>query len=89
VILQTMQLTGAQVLALFTSSGQASPGTEFVFQQGAPAAQWTIVHNLGMHPSVRVVDSSGTLVEGQVTYQDANTVVLNFSGGFAGVAYLS
>jgi hypothetical protein len=83
-------LTNAAVAAAVAAVPVQSGGvTEIAFAQGAPAAVWTIVHNLGIYPAVRVVDSSGALVEGSVTYQDANTVIVSFSAGFSGTAYLS
>lgn len=61
----------------------------FTFTQALPQATWTISHNLGRHPSVSVVTTSGDLVDGDVHYTDVNTVILGFAAGFAGVAYLN
>jgi hypothetical protein len=69
--------------------GTGATVTEFVFSQPTPATSWVINHTLNYHPAVRVVDSAGTLVEGDVTYPNANTVVLTFPAGFSGTAYLS
>lgn len=64
-------------------------GASYAHVQGAPLATWTIVHNLGFFPSVTVVDSGGTTVEGDMRYIDVNTVELSFSAAFGGSAYLS
>ena len=61
----------------------------FVFTQGAPAVQWTVQHNLNKFPSVSVVNNNNIVINGEVTYIDANNVQLNFSAGFAGKAYLN
>jgi hypothetical protein len=61
----------------------------YVHTQAVPAALWTITHNLGKHPSVSTVDSAGTWWLGDVTYIDANTLVLHFGAHFAGAAYLN
>lgn len=61
----------------------------FIFTQSSASASWLIVHNLGQYPSVTVVDSAGTLVDGDITYVDSNTVRVDFTAGFAGVAYLN
>ena len=66
-----------------------APGATFVFEQMAPSAVWTIAHGLGYQPAVTVVDSGGSVVEGEVDYLDADTVILTFSAAFGGVAYLS
>jgi len=50
---------------------------------------WEIIHNLEKYPSVTVIDSANTIVEGEVTYIDLNTLNVNFSAGFSGTAYLN
>ncbi|VTU32348.1 hypothetical protein H4CHR_02993 [Variovorax sp. PBS-H4] len=57
--------------------------------QAVPEAVWTVTHNLGKFPSVAVVDSAGSHVEGDIEYLDINTVRLSFAGGFSGIAYLN
>lgn len=77
------------------SAGAAGPtgppgGTNtYVFHQMSASASWVITHNLGQFPSVTVVDSAGTEVEGTVTFLDNNNIRIDFSAGFAGVAYLN
>jgi hypothetical protein len=66
-----------------------SPAQSFVFIQGAPANPWVINHNLGFYPNVTVVDSGGSVVEGDITYPSASQVQVAFAGAFAGAAYLS
>lgn len=61
----------------------------YVFNQNSPSSIWTINHGLEFIPNITVVDSSGSVVEGDYSYPSSNTVVLNFSGAFAGKAYLS
>ena len=61
----------------------------YTFTQMSAQTHWHIVHNLGKFPDVVVVDSGGTTVVGDVTYIDVNTVDLNFSAPFGGVAYLN
>lgn len=57
--------------------------------QSVASALWTITHPLSYHPTVTVVDSSGRVVEGGVTYLSNNTVQVEFSAGFSGIAYLT
>lgn len=61
----------------------------YTHNQNTPSSTWTINHNLGFYPGITVVDSSGNVVEGSYTYQDANTIIISFSGAFSGKAYLS
>lgn len=57
--------------------------------QSVPSAVWTVTHGLGKFPSVAVVDSAGSHVEGDIQYLDINTVRLSFVGGFSGIAYFN
>jgi hypothetical protein len=61
----------------------------YVHTQSIASNTWTITHGLQFIPSITVVDSAGTVVEGSYNYPDANTVVASFSGAFSGKAYLS
>ncbi len=78
--------------ALIELSQQITAGTgdaHYVHNQASPSATWTIVHNLGKKPSVEIVDSAETVVEGNVQYVDNNVVTVTFSSGFSGKAYLN
>jgi hypothetical protein len=69
-------------------SGTVIAAGTFVHQQNTAASNWTIVHNFGTVPNVTVVDSSGHLVDGDITYPDLNTCVVSFSAALGGTAYL-
>lgn len=58
----------------------------YLYEQNTPSDTWEINHNLGKHVSVEVIDSSGQLVEGEVTYNSLNKVTIRFNGSFTGVA---
>ena len=68
-------------------SGAAAASYEHV--QNAVSDTWTIVHNLGFRPNVTTFDSGGSVVEGDVSYLDLNTVIVRFTSAFAGGAYIS
>jgi len=87
-----------------TTTGSAGPATlvgstlnvpdysasaTFVYTQNTPAVTWTIQHNLNRFPSVSVVNINNLLVYGQVTYIDANNLIIEFSAGFSGKAYMN
>ena len=61
----------------------------YVFTQGVASAIWNINHGLTFIPNITVVDSAGSVVEGDYSYPDENTVIATFIGSFAGKAYLS
>ena len=73
--------------ASFYLSKQGVP--TFVYDQVAPATTWNIAHNLLKFPSITVIDTGNTVVQGEYTYTDNNNVTLNFSAAFAGKAYLN
>ena len=57
--------------------------------QGSASDTWVINHNLGFKPNVTVVDSAGTIYEGEITYTNSNSLTVSFSAAFSGKAYLS
>lgn len=61
----------------------------FVFEMATLATEWNIVHNLNKHPTVVMVDSAGTVVEGEVAYIDQNTCTIHTNFPFKGTAYLN
>lgn len=61
----------------------------FVFEQGLASDIWNITHNLNRYPSVTIVDSANTEVEGDVQYTDKNNIIIKFSGPFSGKAFLN
>lgn len=68
------------------------PGGELAYThiQAIASDTWTIEHNLGTYVGgVQVVDSAGTAVVGDITYQDENVLVLTFASAFAGRSFLS
>ncbi len=67
----------------------AEADKDFVFTQINPSTSWVIQHNLGKFPSITVVDTADTVVVGDYNYTDINNVILTFSAGFAGKAYLN
>lgn len=63
-------------------------GASYVHDQIAASGTWHINHNLGIYPTVFVIDSGGTVVMGDVSYADANNVTISFTPIFSGKAYL-
>jgi hypothetical protein len=93
VILETTT-TPSQIVEVVTEGPQGPPGDgggdiNFVYSQNTPQSQWVIVHNLGKFPSVSVVDSAQTHVEGDVQYDSVNQLTLSFASGFSGKAILN
>lgn len=74
----------------FTALSTATLQNErYVHSQPSPSTTWTITHALGGKPSVTVVDSAGTVVIGEVTYNSDTQVTISFTSAFSGFAYLT
>lgn len=61
----------------------------YVHRQSIPASVWEITHNMDKFPSVTVVDSAGSVVVGEVTYESKNKLKVTFTAEFGGSAYLN
>ncbi|HEX8323436.1 MAG TPA: hypothetical protein VF595_05930 [Tepidisphaeraceae bacterium] len=79
------ELAAHSVLLEDLAGGASSAVTH---QQAVPSSEWVIAHGLGTYPDVTVIDSSGSLVFGDVTYTNLNTVTLTFGAAFGGQAIL-
>lgn len=85
--------SGTQQAAIFNfvipRGEPGSGGNTFIFNQPSPATTWNILHNLGQFPSVTVVDSGGTVIIGDVLYNNSNSITLSFVAALGGKAYLN
>jgi hypothetical protein len=81
--------TGAQGPAGPTGSAGEATNAFQRYVQIIPAANWVVTHTLGGYPSVTVVDSSGRVVVGEVTYVSSTEISIDFSAAFGGELYLS
>ena len=77
------------LISLLTYDVAGSNDKNFVFTQATPSTTWSVNHALGKFPSVTVVDSAGTQVQGQVDYTDINNLTITFVNQFSGKAYIN
>lgn len=68
---------------------KGTSGAGLVFNQPLPQSVWTINHDLGFWPNVRVFDTSGDECEGDIDNPSLNICVITFSAPFAGIARLT
>jgi len=95
--IQIVGSTGTSQVRVFNTAEAVAPavvniGSAFVyyiFNQTSASTTWNVTHNLARRPSVTVVDSAGTVVVGEVTYNSDNALTIQFSAGFSGQAYLN
>jgi len=69
--------------------GVPGAGFNYIHTQTAPATVWTIDHNLGGKPNVALVDNEGNEFDGEVFYNNINTITASFGVVVSGTAYLS
>ena len=74
--------------AIFTPSSLVND-KDFVFTQPTPSIEWTVQHNMDKFPSVSVVNNNNILMYGNTTYVDTNNLIITFTAGFSGKAYLN
>lgn len=76
---------------ILTSSERGLPGKDgdkhYTHSQNVASATWNINHGLNKFPSVTVVDSGGSVVEGDVKFINNSNVEVIFSASFSGKAY--
>jgi len=72
-----------------TLNGVEWENRTFTFNQTVSTAVWAITHDIGMFPSVSVIDSVGNFVIGDVSYIDDRSLTLTFKSAFKGKAYLN
>lgn len=61
----------------------------YVYEQGIPADNWNITHNLNKYPSVMLTDSAGRIFQSEIDYIDTNSLVVYINGAVSGKAYLN
>lgn len=61
----------------------------YMHRQSIPSNIWIIEHNLNKYPSVEIVDSAGSKVDGDIEFLTPDVVELKFSHPFSGEAYLN
>jgi hypothetical protein len=71
-------------------TGPAGPtGAGLTIDVPVASATWTLAHGLGANPNVTTVDTTGRMIEGDVSYPDPDTAVVEFTAAVAGSAYIS
>lgn len=71
-------------------AGGRPPGDKtYTHVQSVPSETWLIEHNLGKYASVTVVNINNITVYGEVTHIDENNIMVEFSAGFSGKAFIN
>lgn len=71
------------------TSENLPPLISYVHNQSAALTEWVVTHGLNFYPNVTILDSSGTIVEAEITYTNPTSLRITFSAPLSGTAYLS
>jgi hypothetical protein len=79
-------INGASVVG----AGNLTVATEsFTYEQLVPNVIWTINHNMGKIPSLKIIDGLNEEVMGAISYNNLDTLTITFSEAITGAAYLT
>lgn len=67
----------------------AQTDKHYIHQQSAPNSLWVIDHPLNKKVSVTIVDTANNVIEGAVSINDGNRVIIEFNAPFSGEALLN
>lgn len=59
----------------------------FVYTQNVASSTWVVTHNLNKYCSVSIVDSAGTIVFGDIIYNNLNQCTISFTSQFSGQVF--
>ena len=76
---------GSPLIQIFNAT-ESIGSKPFIFVQTVPAITWTVDHNLGYRPDVRIYDAVGNLVLAGVQHTTDNQTLLSFNTPQSGSA---
>ena len=77
---------GRAALMIGTITGNDRPDVGFEYDQTSPASTWTVNHNLGYYPLVRVFIGNEEVQPSQIIHDSVNTTRIIFTAPYVGVA---
>ena len=86
----TVDIRGSELIGVETENKVTTITSKtFVFEQGIPATEWVINHNLNKRPSIHLVDSTGREFQAVRKYPSNNQVIILLEAATTGFAYLN
>lgn len=77
---------GRAALMIGTITGNDRQDVGFEYDQTSPASTWTVNHNLGYYPLVRVFIGNEEVQPSQIIHDSVNTTRIIFTAPYVGVA---
>jgi hypothetical protein len=81
-------LSGRATVLSGHETGEAKPTYALTYYQNTASTTWTIVHNLGYNPILRVFIGLNEVQPNTIAHPDTNTTVITFSTAQVGYARL-
>lgn len=81
-------LIGRAVVLTGHNNGIAKPTYSYIHYQTESSDSWTILHNLGREPIVRVFIGNQEVQPSSITHNSANQMTINFSTAHSGIVKL-
>jgi hypothetical protein len=78
-----------QILEETVANAVDEKDLNYIHTQSTALAVWTIIHDLGKKPSVRIEDLAGNDIVAEIDYIDLNTLKIIFAIPLSGTAYLN
>lgn len=85
-IIEVVEVDHVVVEVLEAGAPGPPGGTSFVFTQSTPLTVWTVNHNLGRFPLIRLKTLGTAEIEGQIAHVSANQFTVTFNTAQAGQA---
>jgi sensor histidine kinase regulating citrate/malate metabolism len=90
----TLEIQEEQELIVLEVSEPGSSGVDgvpggvqrFIFD--SPLTPWVVSHGLGLYPAVVTMDTLERVIEGEIEYNDFDTVTITFSQAVSGTAVI-
>lgn len=77
---------GRAVIMIGSVEGNSRPDYGFEHTQTSPSATWTVDHNLGHYPVVRIFIGSEEVQPSQIIHDTVNTTRIIFANPYVGIA---
>lgn len=86
--LQANPSTSSNLTTVEVVTGPTSTTVNSFYPQTTASTTWTVTHNLDTYPNVLVIADDGSVIYGDVTYDNTNQLTIEFSAPVQGTAYL-
>jgi hypothetical protein len=88
-IINVVEDGGVRIVKILVPGPPGPSAPTHIHTQTSPSTTWTISHNLGLKPSVELLNTASQEIDGDVFHPSDNVTVVNFNIPVAGLARLT